>query len=126
VHQHLKVGGLFVCDVWYGPAVLAIRPSERVKVIPTKDGKLIRAASGILDTYQHLCEVRYRLWRLSGSQVVGEAEESHQMRYFFPQEIALFFRQAGLAVAEVRSFDDPSRPPSESTWNILVTGTRDE
>jgi hypothetical protein len=105
---------------------LTIRPSERVKVIPTKDGKLIRAASGVLDTYQHLCEVRYRLWRISGNQIVSETEEAHQMRYFFPQEIALFFRQAGLAVADICSFDEPFRPPSESTWNILVTGIRDE
>ena len=29
---HLDVGGLFAFDVWYGPAVLSERPSERVKV----------------------------------------------------------------------------------------------
>ncbi len=31
VRQHLKPGGLFVFDVWYGPAVLSIRPGDRVK-----------------------------------------------------------------------------------------------
>lgn len=122
VRKHLKAGGLFVCDVWYGPAVLAIRPSERVKVIPTADGKLIRVASGTLDTYRHLCEVRYHLWRLSGSRVISETEESHQMRYFFPQELALFFSQAGLTVIDIRSFNDLECSPSESTWNVLVIG----
>lgn len=122
VRKHLKTGGLFVCDVWYGPAVLAIRPSERVKVIPTSDGKLIRAASGTLDTYRHLCEVRYHLWRLSDNRVVSETEESHQMRYFFPQELALFFSQTGLDLLEVRTFDHVERAPDETAWNVLVTG----
>lgn len=31
VRKHLNPGGLFICDVWFGPAVLAIKPAERVK-----------------------------------------------------------------------------------------------
>jgi SAM-dependent methyltransferase len=122
VQKHLKPGGLFVCDVWYGPAVLAIRPSERVKVIPTEEGKLIRVASGILNIYQHLCEVRYQLRWLSGNQVVSEAEESHQMRYFFPQELSLFLNQAQMDLVNIRAFEGLDIAPSENTWNVLVIG----
>jgi len=122
VRRHLKPGGLFVCDVWYGPAVLTIRPSERVKIIPTVDGKLIRVTAGALDSYQHRCEVRYHLWRLNGTQVVSETEESHQMRYFFPQELALFFSQTGLGLMSIRSFNDLEHESDETTWSILATG----
>jgi SAM-dependent methyltransferase len=62
VSRHLKPGGLFICDVWYVPAVLIQRPTERVKIIPTPKGKIIRTASGQLDTYRHLCEVRYHIF----------------------------------------------------------------
>lgn len=31
--QHLRKGGLLIFDIWYGPAVLAIRPSDRVKFL---------------------------------------------------------------------------------------------
>jgi SAM-dependent methyltransferase len=126
VQKHLKPNGLFVCDMWYGPAVLTVHPGERVKVVPTTDGKLIRTASGRLDVYNHLCEVRFHLWRLSGNQVVGETEESHLMRYFFPQELTLFFSQAGLTMLNIRSFDDPQSAPDEGTWNVLVIGTKSE
>lgn len=127
VRKHLRPGGLFVCDVWYGPAVLTIRPSERVKIIPTDDGKLIRVASGALDTYRHLCEVRYNLWRLSGNKVVSETQESHMMRYFFPQELAILFKHSGLNIADIRGFDGRGLlPPDENTWNIVVTGTKGE
>ncbi|MCX6068474.1 MAG: class I SAM-dependent methyltransferase, partial [Chloroflexi bacterium] len=50
VRKHLNPSGLFIFDVWYGPAVLAVRPAERIKIIPTHDGKVLRAASGSLDT----------------------------------------------------------------------------
>ena len=62
--RHLRPGGLFFCDVWYGPAVLAERPSERVKVIDTELGQVIRVASGELDVRNDLCTVCYRLWRI--------------------------------------------------------------
>lgn len=119
VRRHLRPGGLFVGDVWYGPAVLAIRPSDRVKVIPTDDGKVIRAASGELDTYRHLCQVRYQFWQLSAGHVVSESEEVHWMRYFFPQELALMMRQAGLHLLDLRAFGDLAMPPDETNWNVL-------
>jgi len=122
VRRHLTSNGLFICDVWYGPAVLTIGPSERVKVIQTPDGKLIRTAAGTLDTYRHLCEVRYHLWRLSGNQVVCETEESHRVRYFFPQEIALFLSEAQLRLVDMRAFGDLDGTPTENTWNVLVVG----
>jgi len=121
VRRHLRPGGLFVCDVWYGPAVLAIRPSERVKVIPTADGKLIRAASGVLDTYRHLCEVRYHVWRITGDRVVSETEESHTMRYFFPQELTLLVGHSQLEMMEMSAFGEPGRVPDERTWNVMIT-----
>ncbi len=119
VRRHLKPGGLFVCDVWYGPAVLSIRPSDRIKVIPTPDGQLIRAASGSLGTYHHLAEVRYHLWRISGTQVVSESQETHQMRYFFPQELAFFLRQAGLEPVKLVAFEGIDKHPDETTWNAM-------
>src|SRR5438132_12349066 len=46
--QHVRPGALFIYDVWYGPAVLHQRPSERSRVIPTADGKILRISSGHL------------------------------------------------------------------------------
>ena len=120
VRRHLKPGGLFICDMWYGAAVLAIRPSDRVKVIPIANGQLIRAVSSRLDVYQHLCEVRYHLWRLCDRKVAEETEEAHQMRFFFPQELGLFFSQTGLELINMSAFDDPERLPDETTWNVLA------
>ena len=120
VRRHLKPGGVLVLDVWYGPAVLAQRSGERVKVTRTSAGQLIRAACGTLDTRQHLCEVRYHLWRMAGDRVVAETEESHQMRYFFPLELELGLGQSGLALKSLTAFPSLDRPVDESTWNALA------
>ncbi len=122
VRHHLRPDGIFVCDVWYGPAVLANRPSERVKIIPTADGQVIRSGSGTLDIYQQLCEVRYHVWQLSGQHLVSESNEAHKIRYFFPQELAIFMKQNQLALVDIRAFGDLAQPPSEATWNVLVVG----
>lgn len=119
VQQHLRPGGLFVFDVWYGPAVLAIRPSDRVKVVPTDDGELIRAASGKLDVRHHLCEVDYRLWRLSGDHLVGTGRECHPMRYFFPMELEHWLDGVGITLRALRAFPSLEEPASEQSWNVL-------
>lgn len=122
VRRHLRPGGLFVCDVWYGPAVLAIRPGDRIKIIPTPGGKVIRAASGSLDVYRQTADVCYQTWSIKGQQVVSETEETHRMRYFFPQELDLFFAQADINLLEITDFNNPAKSPTEETWNCLAVG----
>lgn len=117
---HLDVGGLFAFDVWYGPAVLSERPSERVKVIETGDRRIIRVASGSLDVRNHLCTVDYRLWTLDGARLVDEVTESHAMRYFFPLELELFLDRAGFTLLKVGAFPDFDAEPDSSTWNVLA------
>lgn len=116
--RQLVDGGLLVFDVWHGPAVLRERPGERVKVVPTPDGELIRAASSELDVRRHLCRVRYRLWRC-GATGVEATDEEHTMRYFFPQELALFLEHAGLELLRLATFGDWTREPGETDWNVM-------
>jgi len=118
--RHLRPGGLLVFDVWYGPAVLRERPSHRVKVIPTGDGKILRVASGTLDTFRHLCRTDYLLWRWSDGKPVQETSESHLMRYFFPRELDLFLQCEQFALDRLGAFPDFHRDPDETTWNVLA------
>ncbi|MBA3672123.1 MAG: class I SAM-dependent methyltransferase [Gemmatimonadaceae bacterium] len=122
VRAHLKPGGLFVCDVWYGPAVLAVRPSERTKVVDTVDGHVERSARGTLDDFTHQVAVHYDLRHVRDSEVVSEVHETHRMRFFFAQELALFFETAGLEMLALHAFDDPEKDPGDDTWNVLAIG----
>jgi SAM-dependent methyltransferase len=118
--RNLKPGGLLIFDIWYGPAVLHERPSDRVKVIPTRAGKILRVASGELDVAHHTCAVRFRLWRLAEGQLATEIEETHRMRYFFPLELSLFLSCSGFHLIRLGAFPDFDKDPDESTWSALA------
>ena len=104
VRTHLRPDSLFVCDVWYGPAVLSVRPSERTKVVDAPGGQIIRSVRTQLDSFAHRADVDYRVWRLKDKEVIAEMHETHAMRFFFPQELALLFESAGLLLLDLRAF----------------------
>lgn len=120
VRRHLRAGGLFVFDVWYGPAVLSVRPETRVRTIEGGDQRILRAASTEIDGFRQLAEVTFRLWTMQGDRLLGESEETHRMRYFFPQELILFLQVAGFDRVEIRSFPDGGTP-GDTTWNVYCT-----
>jgi ubiquinone/menaquinone biosynthesis C-methylase UbiE len=120
VRRHLKPGGLFIGDVWYGPAVLAIRPSDKIKTIPTDGGKVIRLSSGTLDIHHHWATVNYYVLHLQGQRVLSESKESHQVRYFFPQELALFLDHADMEMLRISAFPRLAEDADERSWNALV------
>lgn len=120
VRRHLRPGGLFFCDFWYGPAVLAQRPSERVKVIESPNGQLIRVATGELDARRDLCVVRYHVWRIEASQVVAEVREQHPMRYFFGLELELLLAATGFELTRLGVFPNLDDEPTEQTWNVAL------
>jgi SAM-dependent methyltransferase len=116
VRRHLQPGGLFVFDIWYGPAVLSVRPEDRVRVVNSASTQIIRAASTKIDSFRHLAHVTFKLWTLADARYLGYTEETHAMRYFFPQEMKLLLETAGFDVASIRSFPS-GEAVGENTWN---------
>jgi SAM-dependent methyltransferase len=123
VSKHLKPGGVFICDIWYGPAVLTQKPGERVRIIDSGDTRTIRVSSGILDSLHHQVMIHFHLWTLNGDRLVAETQEDHVMRFFFPQELSLLFKNGGLKIRKVGAFPDIETTPSEKTWNICTVST---
>jgi SAM-dependent methyltransferase len=119
VRRHLAPEGLFVFDVWYGPAVLRQGPSQRLKVCEVPSGQLIKSSRGELVTSRQSCLVSFHLWHISENTLVQEVSENHEMRYFFPLELDLFLRDAGLALERLASFPNLDREADETTWNVL-------
>lgn len=122
VRKHLRPGGLFAFDCWYGPAVLGQRPEERIRVVDTASGQTIRAASTTVDSFAHLAHVKFRLWAISGERYAGYTEETHSMRYFFPQELDLLLRMTGFELKSIKNFLDGSAA-SDDSWNVFCVAT---
>ena len=121
---HLAPGGLFVFDVWYGPAVLASPPGAREKTV--KDGaRLVRRRTDCeVDAFAQVVQVRFGTTVREGRRTISSGEETHPMRFFFPRELGLLVRAAGLEPAAIVPFTDEAGTPGTDTWNVTVVATR--
>jgi SAM-dependent methyltransferase len=120
IHTHLRPGGLFFFDAWFGPAVLTERPADRYKIIENGNERIIRFAHPQMDVLSHTVIVNYKVMHLLGNTVVEELDESHPMRFFFPREVELFLQTCGFELLSMHPFMDENRPLDEHDWNMAV------
>jgi hypothetical protein len=120
---HLDPGGLFIFDIWFGPAVLHIVPEPRVQEF-IKDGlRTFRIARPALDVVRQVVKVDYTLLAIDGQKVAKEIKETHTMRYFFAQELKFFLVSAGFELAKICPFLDLAGEVSSDSWNVTVVAT---
>jgi len=120
IREHLKTGGLFVFDHWYGPAVLTDRPAPRIKIFENDDIKIVRIATPTLLVNENVVDVRYDLLiieKFSGR--CREIVENHRVRYFFGPEIESLLARHGLERVEFGEWLS-NRVPDQSSWNTFV------
>jgi SAM-dependent methyltransferase len=118
--QHLHKGGLFIFDAWYGPAVLSERPIDRYKIIELPNERIIRFAHPEIDVMLHTVEVQYQILRIKGDKILDEVNETHTMRFFFPQEISYHLECAGFQVLSLSPFLRIGETPNEHDWNFSI------
>jgi SAM-dependent methyltransferase len=117
--RHLRPGGIFLFDVWHGPAVLRERPSVRVKRIEDEATCLTRIAEPELNVNAGVVTVRYTIFAESKEDGrLTKFCEDHRMRYLFPVEIDLLANQTGFGVERSEEFLT-GEAPSEGTWGVM-------
>lgn len=115
---HLKAGGCFIFDLWYGPAVLRQMPQNRTKRMEDDRTFVLRAAVPVVDFNRNLVQVNYAITvtdKHSGQ--VERFDECHEMRYFFVPEIELFARSAEMQVIHSEQWLTGAQPSPE-TWGV--------
>lgn len=116
--EHLRPGGVFIFDVWYGPAVLADRPVVRVKELEDDEIRITRIAQPTLYASRNLVDVHYHiLARDKKTGSYSETEETHRMRYLFSPEVELLAAQSGLSVIDAHEWMS-GRVPDFDTWGV--------
>ncbi len=86
--KHLLLGGLFLYDFWYGPAVLTKHPDTRVKRLESSDIKVTRIAEPILIVNENMVDVNYSVFiEDKATSEIDQLSEIHRMRYFFLPEL---------------------------------------
>jgi len=95
--DHLKPGGLFLFDFWYGPAVLSDPPAVRIKRMADESRRIVRLAEPDVDHAANVVTVNYEIQvEPAGGHPVTKLQESHRMRYLFLPEINGHLAACGL------------------------------
>jgi SAM-dependent methyltransferase len=117
---HLRPGGVFVFDCWYGPAVLTERPSVRVKRLGDGETRVVRLAEPAFLPNENRVDVAYTvLVRDGASGAVEEVRENHCMRYLFLPEIDGLLERRGLRRLAAEEWLT-GRAPGTTTWGLCV------
>lgn len=124
IRDCLKEDGLFIFDCWNGLAVMRVLPSERVKIIQNGAKKVIRLATPEVDAFNHVCHVNFQLLVYGNSTVLGEFQERHTVRYFFPQEALHYLKDAGFEVLKVCPFLSLDGLVDENVWNMTIVSRK--
>lgn len=120
---HLAPGGVFLFDVWHGPAVLSERPSTRIKRMADETTEVTRLCESTLHPNECVVDVHYQVFvRDLASGRVEELQETHRMRYLFPPEIMLFAELAGFRVEHSCEWLGTAAP-SEHSWGVCYVLT---
>lgn len=115
---HLKPGGIFVFDCWYGPAVLTDRPVVRVKRLDDENISVTRIAEPVMHPNESLVDVNYHVFiRDKSNDRVEELKETHRMRYLFKPEIEIILTNAGLEFISCEEWLT-GKEPGFKTWGI--------
>jgi SAM-dependent methyltransferase len=118
--DHLKPGGIFIFDFWYGPAVLTDRPVVRVKKLEDDQIQVMRMAEPVMHANKNLVDVNYTVWiKDKKSRQTEKIRETHKMRYWFLPEIANMLPEADFEVLEKGEWMS-RKEPGFDTWGVYV------
>lgn len=118
VFKHLRPGGLFLFDFWYGPAVLAQQPEYREKQLEDEVIKVKRIARPTVNLNENIVDVSYDLTILDKkTENIDNVQERHRMRYLFLPEIHQWLADAQMHFIFAEEWMT-RRQPGLNTWGV--------
>ncbi|WP_320035344.1 class I SAM-dependent methyltransferase [Halarcobacter sp.] len=117
--KHLKLGGIFIFDFWYGPAVLTNLPTPRLKKLQNKDIEITRIAEPVLHIEKNIVDVNYNIFiKNKNTQNLIEKKELHSMRYFFDPELEFICELVGFKLKNKYEWLT-NKTPNINSWNVM-------
>tara|TARA_Y100000389_G_scaffold183816_1_gene201662 strand:+ start:2666 stop:3412 length:747 start_codon:yes stop_codon:yes gene_type:complete len=122
VYEHLKDGGIFIFDFWYGPAVLNEKPEKRIKEFKNNELQIKRKCQPSVYLDKNVVNVHYdiEVYDIKSGKV-STFSEDHKMRYFFYPEIEFMLEMIGFK--EINAFDWMTKNTLYG-WNGVLVVTK--
>jgi len=121
--RHLLDGGVFLFDFWHGPAVLKDPPVQRERTVDCGECRITRIAIPRIRKDENVVEITYKFLvvSLSGGETKS-FEETHVMRFLFPEELEVMAKDCGLRLIRTGTWLEkgPARDDNWNAWAMAV------
>jgi SAM-dependent methyltransferase len=124
IWNHLRSGGLFICEFWHAPAMLNQYSPVRVRRWENSDREIVRISETTLDRKNRLADVDYTVYELKKDGTYSSFRETHTNRYFSVDEIKRFV--SGAKFEPVRFFAGfrKQEPITDDTWHVVAVSRK--
>lgn len=117
-NKHLDIGGHFIFDTWYGPAVYAQKPETRIKRLQNNEIEVVRLAEPVWHYERNTIDVNYEIFVTTKQEKITERfNETHPMRYFTIPEMELLAAHTGFELVKAEEFST-GNAPGTATWGV--------
>lgn len=128
IREALAPGGSLLFDVWHAAPLLRLGGGMRHKRFRQAGVRGIRTSNTELMAADQLGRVCFHVaaWDDSAepgegsSRLIAELEESHDVRYFLPQELRFILEAEGWEVLSLSGSLFEERPPELDDWHLTV------
>jgi ubiquinone/menaquinone biosynthesis C-methylase UbiE len=117
VRRHLRRGGIFIFDAWFGPGVLTDPPGDRVKSFTKNELEILRTVKSVHHLDNQSVDVHYDILVIHRDHILQRIREVHSMHYYFPLEVQSLAESTGFCLINSHPFLYPKNTLHENDWN---------
>lgn len=121
--RHLRPGGVFVFDFWFGPGVLSDPPTKRVRRMAGPGISVTRTAQPLVLAAENIVDVNFNIL-VSAVDGDHNFNETHRMRYLFAPELDLLLGQAELCRESLLTWLGDDLPGIDAWYACIVARRR--
>lgn len=115
----MRPGALLMLETWHGPAVDHLGPESREKTAVVGGHTVRRTGRPAWNKDLQTIDVKYLFdVRDPNGRKIDSFQETHKMRYIYPNELRELTSSHGLNLLEFEEFMT-GKPPGPDTWSVL-------
>lgn len=124
-YRHLKKNGLFIFDIWYGPAVLNDLPKTKTKSVKNNSLHIARETTPTLFVNNNTVNVNFNISiKDNKSHSKKNITENHLVRYFFLPELKYYLSLCGFKLLTTTEWMKTGKTPDINSWNICLVAQK--
>lgn len=119
ISSRLNPGGIFIFDMWNGEAVLKDPPREKVTEAFENERKVVCRLTPTIDSRKRKTLLTYNFEVFEGRLLVEKGNYSFGQTLWFPKEVEMLLRDAGLKTRLNTPAMDLSRVATKNDWKVM-------